>query len=531
MNISHEIPPIMSAITVDERVQSIFGPIVDFLEEFVFFAVPIGEAMLPLVVVWLMAGGVFLTFWLKIRPLRDAKLSFKIIKGHYSRHSDPGQVTSFQALATELSGTVGLGNIAGVAVAISLGGPGASLWIIIAGLLGMAVKMAEATLGQKYRTVHADGSISGGPMYYLRDGLKAIGKPKTGKFLGMFYAIGMMIAVLGAGNIFQANQVTAQLINVTGGADSPLYGQGWIVGVILAVIAGIVIIGGIESIARMTSRITPLMAGLYIACILIILAMNFTELPSAVALIFTSAFTGAGVTGGVIGVAIIGIQRAVFSNAAGTGTAGMAHSASKNKRPAEEGLVAAWEPFIDSVVICTMTALAIIVTGAYQNTTSDGVAMTTDAFNTVNDWFSVFLTVCIALFGFSTILSFSYYGRKTTGYVFNQSKIAERAYDAVYVLFIVIGASVSLDMVVRFSDAMFFLVSVPNLLGIYFLARVLRRELFDHRLGAQTGQIPVVPVHERSTMLGAKMSEKIAKDGKQVHPEQAKESVSDGTQR
>ncbi|MFC0582314.1 alanine/glycine:cation symporter family protein [Micrococcoides hystricis] len=503
----------MSATSVDESIQNIFGPIVDFLETIVFFAVPIGDAELPLLVVWLISAGIFLTFWLRIRPIRDAKLSFKIIKGHYSRHSDPGQVTSFQALATELSGTIGLGNIAGVAVAISLGGPGATLWIILAGLLGMAVKMAEATLGQKYRTVHADGSVSGGPMYYLRDGLKSIGRPKLGKFLGLFYAAGMMIAVLGAGNIFQANQVTAQLVNVTGGTDSPLYGQGWIVGLVLALVAGVVIIGGIKSIARMTSRITPIMAVLYVLCVLLILAINIGQIPAAIATIFSSAFTGAGVTGGIIGVAIIGIQRAVFSNAAGTGTAAMAHAASKNKRPAEEGLVAAWEPFIDSVVICTMTALAIIVTGVYQDTTSDGVAMTTDAFNTVHDAFSILLTVSIALFGFSTILSFSYYGRKTTGYVFNQSKIAERAYDVVYVVFIVIGASVSLDMVVRFSDAMFFLVTVPNMLGIYFLAKVLRKEVFDHRVGCQTGQIPVVPLGERSTILGAKMSEKIDKNG------------------
>lgn len=513
MNYSTDVITLASGASIDESIRNIFGPIVDFLETVVFFAVPVAGADLPLLVVWLIAAGVFLTFWLRIRPFRDMRLSLRIIRGHYSRHSDPGEVTSFQALATELSGTVGLGNIAGVAVAITVGGPGATLWIIIAGLLGMAVKMSEATLAQKFRTVHEDGTVSGGPMYYLRDGLKSIGRPKLGKVLGFTFAAGMMIAVMGAGNIFQANQITAQVINTTGGENSPLAGNAWIVGLVLAVITGVVIVGGITSIARMTSRLVPMMATLYVGCVLIILAGNYSEIPQSIGLIFSSAFTGEGVSGGIIGVAIIGIQRALFSNAAGVGTAGMAHSVSKNKRPAEEGFVAAWEPFIDSVVICTMTALAIIVTGVHTETESDGVALTTDAFATVADAFTVLLTICIVLFGFSTILSFSYYGKKTAGYVFGQSKTAERIYDAAYLVMIVVGASVSLDTVVRFSDAMFFLVTVPNLLGIYFLAKVLRREILEQRSGMRTGSIPLVPLHERSTMLGGKMSEKLEKTG------------------
>lgn len=508
------VPTLISSASVDESIQNIFGPIVDFLEEIVFFAVPVGGADLPLLVVWLICAGIFLTFWLRIRPFRDMRLSLSIIRGHYSRHSDPGQVTSFQALATELSGTVGLGNIAGVAVAITVGGPGATLWIILAGLLGMAVKMSEATLAQKFRTVHEDGTVSGGPMYYLRDGLKSIGRPKLGKVLGFTFAAGMMIAVMGAGNIFQSNQITAQLINTTGGADSPFAGHGWIIGIVLALLTGVVILGGITSIARITSRLVPLMAILYVGCVLVILGANYAAIPESIGLIFSSAFTGEGVSGGIIGVAIIGIQRALFSNAAGVGTAGMAHAASKNKRPAEEGFVAAWEPFIDSVVICTMTALAIIVTGVYTESDADGVALTSEAFGSVTGAFTVLLTASIVLFGFSTILSFSYYGKKTAGYVFGQSKKAERIYDAVYLVMIVVGASVSLDTVVRFSDAMFFLVTVPNLLGIYFLAKVLRREIFDQRSGMRTGNIPIVPPDERSTMLGGKMAEKIDKHGK-----------------
>lgn len=499
---------IQAPLSIDDTIQGIFGPVVDVLESFVFFSIPVFGTDLPLLIVWLLTGGIFLTIWLRIRPFRDAGMSLRIIRGHYSRHSDPGQVTSFQALATELSGTVGLGNIAGVAVAISAGGPGASLWIIIAGFLGMAVKMTEATLAQKYRTVNDDGTVSGGPMYYLRDGLKSIGRPKLGRVLGYAYAACMMIAVMGAGNIFQANQIAAQLVNVTGGGEGPLAGRNWLIGVVMAVLVGIVLFGGIRWIAQVTGRLTPLMAVLYIVSVLIILGANITALPNAVLLIVTGAFTAKGVAGGAIGVAIIGIQRALFSNAAGVGTAGLAHSASKNMRPAEEGFVAAWEPFIDSVVVCTMTALVIIVTGTYLDAEVDGVAMTTAAFATVSGAFSILLSICIVLFGFSTILSFSYYGRKSAGFLFGESAVVERIYDVFYTLMIVVGASVTLDTVVRFSDAMFFLVTIPNFLGIYFLARVVRREIFNHRLGVRTDQIPVVPPADRSTLLGGRASDR-----------------------
>ncbi|MFF0990818.1 alanine/glycine:cation symporter family protein [Kocuria nitroreducens] len=494
--------PLVPRVGVDEALESFFGPLVDVLESIVFFAVPIGEAQLPLLVVWLFGGAVFLTVLVGFKPWRDMPHSLRIIRGHYNRYDDPGQVTSFQALATELSGTVGLGNIAGVAVAISIGGPGASLWIILAGLLGMSVKMAEATLGQKYRRVHTDGTVSGGPMYYLRDGLAARGMPRLGKVLSYAFAIFMMIGALGAGNVFQANQLAAQVTLATGGEDSFFAGSAWLIGLGVAVIAGVVILGGITSIARWTSKLTPLMAMLYLGCVLVILTVNITQLPAAIGLMFSSAFTGEGVTGGLVGVAIIGIQRAVFSNAAGVGTAGLAHSVTKNRRPAQEGFVAAWEPFIDSVVICTLTALAVIVTGQYLNTSGDGVGITTAAFATVNSVFPYLLTVCVVLFAFSTILSYSYYGKKATGYLFGDSRIAERLYDLVWVVMIVVGAAVSLDTVIRFSDAMFFLMTVPNLLGVFLLSGVIRKEIFGHREDLRTGQLPLVAPADRSTIMG-----------------------------
>lgn len=496
-----------SGSSVNEVIQGIFGPIVDVLEAAVFFSIPIFGADVPLLVIWLFGGSIFLTLFLRVRPIKDAVQTYRIIRGFFSRHKDPGEVTTFQALATELSGTVGLGNIAGVAVAVSVGGPGATLWIIIAGIFGMAVKMAEATLGQMFRRVNPDGTISGGPMYYLTDGLASVGKPKTGKFMGYLYAVGLMIAALGAGNIFQSNQMAANLVDAAGGDDGFLAGYNWLIGVGMAVVTGLVLIGGIKGIAKITSRMTPIMTVTYTLAVVIILIVNFRAIPDAIQTIVYSGFTGDGLKGGVLGVAIIGIQRALFSNVAGVGTAGMAHAVSKNRRPAEEGFVAAWEPFIDSVVICTMTGLAIVVTGSYGDSSSNGIVLTAEAFGTVHAAFPIILTICVILFAFSTILAYSYYGRKAAGYVFGNSKKAEVIYDLVYIGMIVVGAAASLETVVRFSDAMFFILTVPNLLGIYLLGRVLRKEIQGYRDDYSCGRVKEVPKEERSTMLGKPMSD------------------------
>ncbi|GAB3700815.1 alanine/glycine:cation symporter family protein [Corynebacterium nasicanis] len=495
--------------SIDGTIQKVFGPAVDLLETLVFYSVPLAGAQIPLVVLWLFAAGVFLTFYLRVRPIGDAVQTARVIRGQLTRRSDPGEVTSFQALATELSGTIGLGNIAGVAVAISIGGPGAALWIIIAGILGMAVKLAEATLSQMYRRIDANGKVSGGPMYYLKDGLASIGRPKLGSSLAFVYAFCFMFASLGAGNIFQSNQLAAHIVDSTGGDASIFAGRTWIIGLVLAVVTGLVIIGGIKTIAKWTSRMVPAMSSLYALCVIIILAVNIEAVPSAFALIVTGAFNPEGVSGGIVGVAIIGIQRALFSNVAGVGTAGLAHSVSKNRRPTEEGLVAAWEPFIDSVIVCTMTALAIIVTGQYLNTEANGVVLTSNAFSTVHALFPLLLSVCIILFAFSTILSYSYYGQKAAGYLFNGSRTAEMGYNVLYLVMVVVGAAVSLETVVRFSDAMFFLVAIPNLLGIYLLAGPLKREVEGYRQAARQGLIPIVDKHERAPLLGEPSEQRV----------------------
>lgn len=483
---------------IDQFLDKVFAPFAQVLSDIVFFAIPLpGGAELPVIVVWLMAAAIFLTVYLRFQPITGLKHSLEVIRGKLTRKTDPGEVSSFQALATELSGTVGLGNIAGVAVAISVGGPGAALWIILFGLLAMSVKMAEATLGVKYREVREDGTTAGGPMYYLKAGLAEIGRPKFGNFLAMFYAIATLIGVFGAGNLFQANQGVAILVDATGGESSWFADKLWLIGVIMAVLAGLVIIGGIKKIADYTSAITPLMAILYMIGTIAVILVNFTNIPAAFGVMFTGAFTGEGVAGGFVGVAIIGIQRALFSNAAGVGSAGMAHSAVKTSRPATEGYTAMWEPLVDSVIVCTLTALAIITTGMYkqENDGSDaaGVELTSSAFSTVADWFPVLLTICVILFAFSTVLSYSYYGQKAVDFLTGGSAVAQRIFQVVWILAIVVGASISLDSVVMFSDAMFFLMSVPNLLGIYFLAKILRQEILHHKVRADTGTLPEIP--------------------------------------
>lgn len=516
---------------VDQFLDKVFAPFAQVLSDIVFFALPLpGGAELPLIVVWLMAAAIFLTVYLRFQPITGLTHSLEVIRGKLTRKTDPGEVSSFQALATELSGTVGLGNIAGVAVAISVGGPGAALWIILFGFLAMSVKMAEATLGVKYRVVREDGTTAGGPMYYLKAGLAEIGRPKLGKFLSVFYAIAALVGVFGAGNLFQANQGAAVLVNATGGESSWFADKLWLIGVIMAVLAGLVIIGGIKKIADYTSAITPLMAILYMIGTIAVILVNFTSIPAAFGEMFAGAFTGGGVAGGVVGVAIIGIQRALFSNAAGVGSAGMAHSAVKTSRPATEGYTAMWEPLVDSVIVCTLTALAIITTGMYkqENDGSDaaGVELTASAFGTVAGWFPVLLTICVVLFAFSTVLSYSYYGQKATDFLTGGSAVAQRIFQVVWILAIVVGASIGLESVVMFSDAMFFLMSVPNLLGIYFLAKILRQEILHHKVRADTGTLPEIP---EDLQVGLRdhepTKEQVSSEAKRIAKKEAREDA------
>ncbi|MBM6404441.1 alanine:cation symporter family protein [Phycicoccus sp. CSK15P-2] len=461
----------------------------------VFFSVDIAGASLPLIVVWLVIAGTFFTIWLGFMQVRGPKLAVDLVRGKYSNPEDAGEVSHFQALATAVSGTVGLGNIAGVAIAISLGGPGATFWMILAGLLGMATKMAECMLGVKYRNEHADGSVSGGPMYYLRKGLAERGLGGLGSVLAVFFAIFMIGGALGGGNMFQSNQATAQIVEVTGGDDGFFGSNPWIIGVGFAVFAGLVIIGGVKSIARVTEKIVPFMAVFYLVSALVVILWNVSSLGTAIGQIFSGAFTPEGVAGGAIGALIVGFQRAAFSNEAGLGSASVAHSAVKTKEPATEGFVAMLEPFIDTVVICTMTALTIIITGTYTNPDASelgGVALTSDSFETVIPWFPNVLAIAVVLFAFSTMISWAYYGMKATGYLFGDNLAAEQGFKVVFLLATILGSVVALDPVIALSDSMIFLMSIPNVVGLYILAPVIRREIQGYFDRVKSGEVKQV---------------------------------------
>lgn len=468
---------------MDEIIDQAMRPVADAVASFIFFAVPIGDTHLPLIVAWLIGGGLFFTFYLRFINIRGFKHAIGLVSGRFSNDDDPGEISHFQALSTAVSGTVGIGNIAGVAVAISLGGPGATFWLIAAGFLGMSTKFAECTLGLKYRHRHEDGSVSGGPMHYLEQGLKDRNLPGVGRALGIFYASAMVIGCLGIGNMFQSNQAAAILIDVTGGATSPLAGRAWMIGVVMAVAVALVIIGGIRSIAKTTSKLVPGMALLYVATALIILTMNFDAVPSAFAAIWNGAFSPESISGGMIGVIIIGFRRAVFSNEAGLGSAAIAHSTARTHYPVREGYVALLEPFIDTVVICTITALVIITTvydPVLAGTGVSGIELTTRAFENTLSWTPVPLAIAAILFAFSTMITWSYYGVKAFTYLVGHHRMADLGFKVFFLAFVVLGSSVQLSAVVDLSDALVFVVAIPNLLGLYFLAPLIRKELTDY---------------------------------------------------
>lgn len=467
--------------TIDEQIDAAVGPTAQFISDIIFYELRITDDMaVPLILVWLLAGALFFTFYLGFINIRGFRHALDIVRGKYNQEGAPGEVSHFQALTAAVSGTVGLGNIAGVAIAISLGGPGATFWMVLAGLLGMSSKFVSCTLGVKYRDTHADGTVSGGPMHYLNKGLAERGMAGVGKFLAAFFSIMCIGGAIGAGNMFQINQATQQFISVTGGEASSFFGGGnaWMFGLIMAVLVGLVILGGMKSIARVTEKVVPLMCGIYILAAIIVLLANFTQIPEAFVAIFEGAFTATALGGGVVGVMIQGLRRGMFSNEAGIGSASIAHSAVKTNVPVTEGFVASLEPFIDTVVVCTMTALVIIVSGAYQlDAAGDGIALTSTAFATVISWFPIILAGAVILFAFSTMITWSYYGLKSWTYLFGHTKTADISFKVIFCAFIVLGAPLQLGAVVAFSDAMLFAMSIPNMIGLYLLAPVVKRDM------------------------------------------------------
>jgi len=483
------LSPEQASASIDETINAATAPIASAIGAFVFFKIPVFGAQLPLVVLWLVVGAVFFTFRMGFINIRGFKHAIELVRGDYANPKDSGEVSHFQALATAVSGTVGIGNIGGVAVAVTVGGPGATFWLIMAGFLGMSTKFVECTLGVKYRNENADGSVSGGPMYYLRKGFAERGMDGFGKFLGAFYAIGIFIGAMGIGNMFQSNQAYVQLNNVAGGA---LDGLGWLVGLIMAGIVYLVIVGGIKSIARVTEKIVPFMAIFYCFFALIVIAMNGSAIPEAIGNIFSGAMTGEGVAGGALGALIIGFQRAVFSNEAGIGSASIAHSAVRTNEPVTEGIVSLLEPFIDTIVICTITALVIGTTAvAHPGYAGDatGIAMTSAAFKTQFSWFPIPLAFAGMLFAFSTMISWSYYGLKGWTYLFGEDAKLQIVYKLLFCAFVALGCMVQLGPILDISDALVFLICVPNILGLYILSPIVKRELDSYLARVKSGEI------------------------------------------
>ncbi len=443
---------------------------------------------IPFIVVWLVLGAIFFTIRMRFINLKGFKHALQLVQGKFSDPSkkDVGEVSHFQALTTALSATVGLGNIAGVAVAISLGGPGATFWMIIAGLIGMSSKFVECTLGVKYRVVGENGEISGGPMYYLSEGLKKKNLGKLGKVLAVLFAILCIGGSFGGGNMFQANQAFAQL-----STEFPsIANYGFPFGIVLALLVGIVIIGGIKSIAKVTDKIVPFMAGLYVLFSLIIIGMNITNVGAVFYEIYEGAFNSPAIKGGVIGVLIVGFQRAAFSNEAGVGSASIAHSASKTNEPVSEGIVALLEPFVDTVVVCTMTALVLVFTGYADGTSGlEGSELTSAAFGSVFPWFSLVLVIAIFLFAFSTMISWSYYGLKAWTYLLGDSNVSTWAYKLIFLIFVVIGSSIGLGAVLDFSDLMILGMAFPNILGLVLMSKEVKEDMISYFSRVKSGAI------------------------------------------
>ena len=467
---------------IDQAIDSAFEPIATAMVDIVFVSVNIGGTELPLIVVWLVVGAVFFTGYFRFINIRGFTHAIRIVTGKEDKESQaPGEVSHFQALTTAVSGTVGVGNVVHVAVAISIGGPGATFWLIVAGFLGMASKFVECTLGVKYRQTNPDGSISGGPMFYMDKGFAELNMPRLGKTMAWYYALCVMLGSLGAGCMFQANQAYVQVVSVSGGESSFFAERGWLFGTLLAILTAMVIVGGIKSIARVTSRLVPFMALLYMSFALIVIGANYEKLPGAIISIFTNAFSPEGVTGGAIAVLVLGFRRAAFSNEAGIGSSAIAHAAVRTKEPLTQGFVAMLEPFIDTVVVCTITALVITVTvydpAMLNDGVISGVELTSAAFASVMPWFPYVLAVVIMLFAYSTMISWSYYGLEGFVYMFGPSRISKLTFNMIFCLFVVIGCTTQLTAVLDFSDAMIFAMALANILALYVLGPGVKRDL------------------------------------------------------
>ena len=478
-------------MSLDQQIDNAFAPIATFSDQLIMFkiALPIMDAagnplQLPLIVIWLAAAGLFFTCYLKFLNIRHFKHAIDCLTHKYDEPDAKGQISNFDSLAACLSATIGLGNIAGVAVAVTIGGPGAAFWMGVMGIIGMGSKFAEVTLGVKYRhfpRTDDPAEVAGGPMYYLKDGFAARGMKPIGVFLAALFAVCCIGAAIGGGNMFQANQVYGQFLYATGGDASFLHEKGWAFGLVLAILAGLVTLGGVKSIAKVAAKLTPTMAVLYIVAGFVVIAVNYQNVPNAFGQIFHGAFSVEAGWGGLVGAIIAGFKRALFANEAGLGTAAIIQASAKTDFPVRQGLVGGLGPFLDTFLVCMVTALVIIVSGVYQEGAGmEGIALTSRAFETVIPHFDIVLTLVVFLFAYSTIIVYSYYGEIAAGYLFGSTKKIIMGFRIIFLGFIIVGASASLGNVLTFADAMFFSMCIPNIIGLYLLAKELKGDVKEY---------------------------------------------------
>jgi len=470
-----------SAMSVDAFLDTHIAPISDAVARFIFYPINFFGASVPLVIFWILIAGIFFTIYFKgiaVWGFKHAIDNVVSSEDHPHKGKGAGEVSSFAALATALSGTIGIGSIAGVAISISIGGPGAAFWIFAGAILGMSIKFVESSLSVKYRRFNLDGSVSGGPMHYMAHGLTRKKMRKLGEFLAAMFAFLCIGGAITGGNMIQINQSTQQIINITGGVNSFLYGYGWTFGLFIAILVGLIVIGGIKSIANVTTKLVPTMCFMYIAACLIVICHYYTEIPHALMDILVQAFHPHAVAGGFFGTLIIGLRRSVQSNEAGTGAAAIVYAAAKTHEHISQGFVSLLETFLTGV-LCLLTSFAIVFSGMHLNYTSSisGIELTSSAFESVISWFPYILSVIVILFALSTLISWAYYGQKAWNYIVGEGKKRNIFFQFMYCAFIIIGSVMNLKSVIDITDAMMIAMSIPNIIVLYILAPDIKKDL------------------------------------------------------
>ncbi len=468
-----------SAMNVDEFMDKHIAPISDYVANIIFFPITICGSKVPLIIFWILFAGIFFTIYFRGMAIWGFKHAIDVVSKPAKTGNGSGEVSSFQALATALSGTIGIGSIAGVAISISIGGPGAAFWIFLGAILGMSIKFVEATLAVKYRRFNLDGSVSGGPMHYIAHGLTRRKMRWLGQPLSVLFAILCIGGGLTGGNMIQINQTAHQIVFITGGEHSILHGFTWIIGLIAAILIGLVVVGGIKSIAKVTTILTPTMCALYIVSGLIVIFANWHNIPSAIALICREAFHPTAVAGGVFGTIIIGLRRSVQSNEAGTGAAAIVYATAQTKEPVSQGFVALLETFLTGV-LCLFTSFAIVFSGVLDMSsvgTISGIELASNAFQSVIPFFPIVLSLIAVLFAMSTLISWAYYGQKAWTFLLGEGKKRVFTFNMIYCVFIVIGSVMNVASVINITDAMMMALCIPNVIVLYILAPEIKRDL------------------------------------------------------